>query len=242
MDGEDSLREVGYTIWENWYDGNGPCRHCPNRDEKGYFNPKNIDPGPESGDSNAEVVFVGMEPSDEIDGTSRKNLSVDEVPESWSRRNRDPGFSNNRDGEDTIREWLFYESDGKKRIDPIFDKKLEGSVYYTNSKKCANTGERDELARCYCHDYLFSQLAAIEPTIIVPFGEKAVKSLSLRYFIPKYSKFSDVVVEVIGETQPHIIPSYHWSRPNFVSNIERAGYESVPDYWVELVDEINAQL
>lgn len=242
MERNGELKEVANRIWNCWYNHRGPCEGCPNYDHQGYFTPKNIDAGPESGDPNADIVFIGLEPSDKYNSTPREDLEADEVPDRWEDRNPNRDFSNpTGSGEDEIRGWLFHESDGTKRIDPTFDDLIEGTIYYTNLKKCANTGEGDEEARNLCGEYLNAQTRAISPEVVVPFGENVVNSLQIAG-VPIWDAFGDVVMTTCGDGEPYVVPSYHWSSKWFKSNIKSIGYDDEKEYWTDLAEEINRNL
>lgn len=86
------------------------------------------------------------------------------------------------------------------------------SYYYTNSKKCANTGDKDEEARKNCKSYLSKQIDIIDPNIVVLLGEKTIRLFEDECDLPdgdtSLYEYALTHYQYDGRT---LIPAYHWS-------------------------------
>lgn len=237
MTSDDKIDNYLNRIWNNWQYGSGPCQDCPNRDNAGCYTPYYGD-----GVLDAEIAFVAETPGGDRDIQNENQLDW-ELPESF-REER---------GQDSKPSWI---REGNRVPDDFFDQvdawfeHRNGSdrgIYFTNAKKCQDIDGKDMewkniKAKLDCREYLRPEMEAVNPTVIVSFGEKATGTLYELYDVDEYiDAFNDVALTVYREEAPYIIPSYHWS--NLYRNIRHLDdIDSRSEYWNQLASIVDSTL
>ncbi|AWB28458.1 uracil-DNA glycosylase family protein [Halococcoides cellulosivorans] len=224
-------------IWNNWQFGSGPCQDCPNRDNAGCYTPYYGD-----GILDAEIAFVAETP-----GGGRDIQNEDQLD--WEL----PGSFSAERGGASKPGWI---TDGNRIPDEFFDSvdawfegtgQYDRGIYFTNAKKCQDIDGKDMewkniKAKLHCREYLKPEMNAVDPEVIVVFGEKATDTTFDLYDVDEYIEaFNDVALSVYRDNEPYVIPSYHWS--NLFRNLRHIdGIDNHDAYWESLADTIESTL
>lgn len=245
------------AVQQNWLEGEGPCRECPIRDKN-----QRDEPGFAAGNFSADLMLVGSEPGDKTDS---KHVSNNER----LKKDMPPGYGESGNprthGDYTdlvFYEWPFFEPVRNNLISNKRDNKIEfENIFFTNALKCSNlspkccvptpkSSVRD--AETYCRDYLEDEIAIVQPSVIVAFGKKAIRSVFNK--LERKPIEDDVsnssIKTIMLETEsvnrfatfgndPTVIPSYHWAS---VNRNYRHVVDDVAEYYQRLrqtiIDEI----
>ena len=247
---QQNFKEFSSDLYRNWYANEGACENCPNRDPCHYFTPKNIDPGWHSGSKDADVLIVGLEPSDEYpDGSNRESeqLGVGCESSTWDSGARASTFEDYYEGlnPDSPKEVHDGSVDIERMGGTIFE--VLESYYYTNSKKCASTGDKDEKARKNCKRYLLKQINIIDPNVVVPLGEEAIRLFEDECNIPdEDTSLYEYVLTHYQYDGRTLIPAYHWSieKPWGLPTEakEKFGVDGIEGFYNILIEEIQSKV
>jgi len=209
----------------NWYgdgpesEGYGPCMNCGHRDCDlfykpffGYWTGEKID---------SEVLLLGEAPGGNSDGgRSKKNASderneLDSVESDWFTRESKRSLTNIADPSDNGFQLP------QDFIEDLLSKDIH--TYYTNVKKCndihSDNGEQTyESARANCNTYLFEELEAVDPSVVVVFSSKTqgkgashnleycFEQFGLQSVLEKKEKLESVIPE--KENPDSMFPAY----------------------------------
>lgn len=224
-------------IWENWQRHEGPCQACPVWGGRGGSRPFFG-----VGDLSANVALVAEEP-----GTGGKppNPALDESSEESISEYLNEAYPGSFD--DVRRDLAdtgMYQEHSPHLRDCIDVLESRGhDLYYTNVKKCceSNNGDFEEAVK-QCSQYLGSELASVNPKVIVAFGNTAMKTVYEEYEVKEdqsevTSKITDEALKIRTTAEIAIIPSVHFSSAHFHQNIP-AEMDS-EEYWETLSNRID---
>lgn len=230
MASKDQPEQQLQAIWNAWWEPKGPCANCPSRDRNAQKQPYYG-----LGDLNAEIVFVAKEP-DSRESQHGDVSKWDDLPSSFAKRHASlDSFEEN---------FLVTSRIPREFIESLDVVNLQGDatgIYYTNATKCGSVkGNDNETARRKCRTHLATEMQAINPTVIVPFGNGAKKSVFELYDIPGADRgITKLALDIHGDGKPHIAPSIHWSYLS--SNLKHMKeVDSEQEYWDQLAAIINS--
>lgn len=170
--------ESPQNIYQNWYDGTGPCKECPKRDSDHVTSPYF---GFSNHPSSADVVILGESPGGKgsdapaADNGKRvwKNYTdvADEVPEEFENSRSD--FSVGRFDHDSCEnydDWDIFHETLDNAWKEVAGRDRDIRLYYTNHTKCSdihiNGYEHDQTD---CPQYLIPELRVWDPDGIIAF-------------------------------------------------------------------------
>lgn len=185
------MNDVVESIWSNWRTKQGACEDCPHWGAGGKAPFYGVD----SISDDTEVLFVGKEP-----GTGSEPVDTKEVFEYISENYPDK-FKDYR--EKRIEDTGMYEEYSNNLTSLVALLRTRGiSFNFTNVKKCRETddGKTDEAIK-KCSDYLYEEINALNPSVIVTFGGEATKQVYDR-FPSVYDKYDDIPSGVREASSP----------------------------------------
>jgi len=163
----ESYRE---TVWQAWYNKEGPCGQCPAHSPK-------WSPAYAGGDPDARVMLVLSDPNN-------------------TRQSDKPHYSN---PEDRDSKWSYgYSADNgwnmMDYLNPIVDA-FEGEdhtnaddIYFTNAHKCPTISEdpfkqKDRKSRKQCQKFLPLEIEFVDPDVVIALSNQAIKAVGSVPFI-----------------------------------------------------------
>lgn len=279
-------------LWDNWWNGTGPCGDCPircgNHREHPAFGAFSYD---------ADIMLVGQEPgvsSDSFHTSNNKRAYKDTPTDAMEEANRlvdhrryserilgteryEEVFGVETSTVDTVG-WDFWHQHSSvirlfEALEDDYNTEIdESDCYYTNSLKCSvldtdsgvndveDPSKNNREAREVCRQYLSDEIALVEPVVIIPFGDAAVRQTL------KAVDYVELVTERVGMemnevdytykliggkdgkrpvitygNSPTVILSYHWSPPKIYSNIGSLGdwASDLDAYWGKIADRVH---
>lgn len=192
------MMEPMHEVWTSHRDCSHLCEGCP-----GCESPY---PLGGVGDSDADVMLVGVEPAYNLD-----EVTVSTETE-WSR----------------AKEQLLIER--KASDNPLWRHMKNvalaagckpAELYFTNVAKCANGDYKQRAA--YCEGYLKQEIIAVDPQVLLLHGGKVIRKVGDILKIDFPSSVGDAHCQVY-ESRADVIPLYHWGYAYRQGNI--SGYNS----------------
>jgi uracil-DNA glycosylase len=252
------------NIWKQWHPDNGGfegnCAECPLRDERGCRDPF-YGNGEFNQDGTVDVMLVAESPggANQADGPNKKSDLVG--PDEFENRRFQSiadSFAGNSPYAQEISRILQEENDYSTYFTNVAKCNLLQTPDDGNSwlpaeviKENAPVESVDKLneeAKHVCENYLVDEIQALSPSVIVAFGDgKSVGPVYDLFDLSISSPFYEDVLspkegsfELNGtSTSSVIIPSYHFSKPKFDSNISHVGANSRDEYWGRLEEQIS---
>lgn len=163
----ESYRE---TLWQAWYEGEGPCGSCPAYSQ-------NWSPAYAGGDPDARVMLILSDPNNTRQSDEPHYSNPGDRDKSWSY-----GYSGNNDwGLMKYLNPIVTEFEGK-------DHRNADDIYFTNAHKCPTVSENsfkkiDRKSRKQCQKFLPLEIEFVDPDVVVALSNQAIKAIGSVPFI-----------------------------------------------------------
>jgi uracil-DNA glycosylase len=179
-------------IWGNWRNNQDQCNGCPHYGAGGGDAPFY---GVGSVSNDTEVIIVGKEPGQGDDPTDADDI-VRYIQSEYPGNFRDHRSKR-------IESTGMYEEYSNNLTALIALLRVRDiKFYFTNLKKCRETDDgKTQEAISACSEYLFREIEALDPSVIVTLGGEATKSVYDKY--PSvYQDYDDIPAGIRNADEP----------------------------------------
>lgn len=158
------------TVWQAWYEKEGPCGQCPAHSPK-------WSPAYAGGDLNARVMVILSDPNNTRQSDEPHYSNQEDRDKNWSY-----GYSKNK-------EWdiIKYLNTAVNEFEGE-DHNNADDIYFTNAHKCPTISKDpfkkiDRKSRKQCQKFLPLEIEFVDPDVVIALSNQAIKAVGSVPFI-----------------------------------------------------------